>query len=258
MRINSWPKFAKYVRSQGCNLLDKLDEYDNAVLVAGCQRSGTTIISKVITKSDGMVKFQFGTDDELDAGLILSGVVPHHENGRYCFQTTYLNECYEEYFKHGNKFKLIWVLRAPHSVVYSMMYHWKNFALNELFKAIGKPFTNEAHKKLSQRFGLPGHKKIYRACAAYNGKFSQLSIILEKLGSDRVYVVDYSDLVQSPEDTLKDIYHFIDLEYRDEYSEMIHAKSSTKADRLSEEQKNIISAECEAIYQSCRKHITGN
>jgi ligand-binding sensor domain-containing protein len=43
--------------------------------------------------------YWFGRDDELDAALILSGHVDHQQNGRYCFQTTYINECFREYFE---------------------------------------------------------------------------------------------------------------------------------------------------------------
>jgi hypothetical protein len=47
-----------------------------------------------------MTQYYFGSDNELDAALILSGRVAHEPQGRYCFQTTYLNECYSEYFEH--------------------------------------------------------------------------------------------------------------------------------------------------------------
>ena len=257
MRVNTWPKFSKYVRSKGCHLLDRLDEYDDAVLVTGCQRSGTTILSRVITQSKGMVRFQIGKDDELDAALILSGMVQHHETGRYCFQTTYVNECYEEYFRCGNNFKLIWVLRSPHSVIYSMLYHWKRFALNELFQSVGVPFINESRRKSYERFSCLGVRKIYRACAAYNGKLSQLPVILESLGAGRVFVVDYSNLIHSPRETLKNVCQFIDLEYEDKCADMIHGKSASKEKKLTEKEKRIITTECAAAYETCKQYLTG-
>ena len=121
--IQSWKRFHKEVRLKGCHLLRMLGKFKNPVLVAGCQRSGTTILSRVITQSDGMVNYPSRPDDELDAALILSGVEEHESRGRYCFQTTYLNECYTEYFRDEYDYKLIWVLRNPFSVVYSMKYN---------------------------------------------------------------------------------------------------------------------------------------
>ena len=91
--------------------------FGGAILVTGCQRSGTTILSRIITRSDGMVDYWFGRDDELDAALILSGHVWHSPVGRYCFQTTYLNECYEEYFQCDLNQKIIWMIRSPYSVI---------------------------------------------------------------------------------------------------------------------------------------------
>src|SRR3989304_2398887 len=133
-RISSWAMFDRKVRASGKKLLGELDRLHGAILVAGCQRSGTTALSRLITGSDGMVDFQFGADDELDAALILSGWGPHPpRQGRYCFQTTYLNNSYPEYFEHRD-YKLIWVLRNPASVVYSMLYNWKTVALNRLFR----------------------------------------------------------------------------------------------------------------------------
>ena len=38
--------------------------------------------------------------------------------GRFCFQTTYLNNHVFEYFEHDH-YQLIWVLRNPFSVVVS-------------------------------------------------------------------------------------------------------------------------------------------
>ena len=133
----SWKRFHNEVRTNGCNLLDNLIEYPDSVLVSGCQRSGTTILARVITQSEGMVNDWRRSDDELDAALILSGKEKRKNVGRYCFQTTYLNECYGEYFNKNYKFKLIWVLRNPLSVIYSMRYNWGSLSFNELYDACG-------------------------------------------------------------------------------------------------------------------------
>ena len=75
--------------------------------MSGCQRSGGTMLAGILSKSDGIVDFAWSKDDELDAALILSGYEDHVAQGRYCFQTTFLNECYQEYFEHTPDFKLI-------------------------------------------------------------------------------------------------------------------------------------------------------
>ena len=143
--VKSWAQFDRKVRYSGHKLLAQLDMYHNSILVAGCQRSGTTALSRLITGSEGMVNFQLGKDDELDAALILSGWIPYQPIGRYCFQTTYLNDSYTEYFEHYD-YKLIWVLRNPYSVVYSMLHNWKNGALNRLFHHCGSKLIEGREK----------------------------------------------------------------------------------------------------------------
>ena len=135
--INAWRRFGKKVRSNKCDLLKCLKNYPDSVLVSGCQRSGTTMLARLFTASEGMVKYYFGVDDEHDAALLLAGIEEKPQEGRYCFQTTYLNECYREYLNNDLSFKLIWVVRNPFSVVYSLLYNWDSFALDELFEACG-------------------------------------------------------------------------------------------------------------------------
>jgi hypothetical protein len=116
----------------GQRLLAKLDDYPDAILVAGCQRSGTTALARLLKRADGMIDHAFGHDDELDGALLLAGHATRGTEGRHCFQTTYLNDRFREYFEH-RAFRLIWMLREPRSVVYSMLNNWKRGALNRLF-----------------------------------------------------------------------------------------------------------------------------
>ena len=76
-RIKTWRRFAREVRPKGCRLLSRLERFPKSVLVTGCQRSGTTMLSRIITQSEGMTNYWFGKDDELDAALILSGEVEY-------------------------------------------------------------------------------------------------------------------------------------------------------------------------------------
>ena len=256
VHITSWPKFAKEVRSKNCNLLKELYKFPNSVLVTGCQRSGTTMLSRVITKSNGMVNYWFGKDDELDAALILSGAVSHEPHGRDCFQTTYLNERYSEYFMQDDDFRIIWVLRNPFSVVYSLLYNWKRFAFNELFRTCGTDFLNWEDRCRYDMFGRMGVGRIKRACMAYNGKVLQLNEIIERIGKARIMVVEYDQLVNNKERQLPEIYDFITLEFKPEYLEYIHAKSTDKARHLSEKQKQVVQKMSVPIYEDAKKHLS--
>lgn len=255
VNIQKWPQFAEKVRKKRGPLLKELDRFEQSVLVAGCQRSGTTMLARIITKSDGMVNYWFGRDDELDAALILSGTVPHEAKGRYCFQTTYLNEKYTEYFEHQNGHKLIWVIRNPYSVVYSMKYNWKGWALNELFQACGAEFLEDKYLKRYQQFGLIGVPKILRAALSYKGKSLQILEILERLGRDKVLILDYDDLILDKENMLKKVYGFIGLSYKNSYADMINAKSIHKSDKLSKREKNVVDAYAFPTYETVKKLI---
>jgi len=250
--IKSWQKFGKQVRTKGCVLLNKLDDFPNSVLVSGCQRSGGTMLAGILTKSEGMVDFAWSKDDELDAALILSGYEKHEPKGRYCFQTTYLNECFPEYFQHPAKFKLIWLLRNPHSVVYSLIHNWKRFALNELYLACGMQITPDDIVNRYNRFGLFAVNRLTRACMSYNAKISQIYQILEKLTSENVYVIDYDELVKKKHILLPDLYDFIGLSYNEKYADAILSSSLKKADKLSTRERKMVDDVCMPVYEKLK------
>lgn len=251
--IRSWKDFAKRVRRNGCGLLRRLPDFRNAVLVTGCQRSGTTMLSRRITHSEGMAKYQFTEDEELDAAQILSGTVTLYPKGRYCFQTTYVNECYDEYFREGTDFRMIWVVRNPYSVVYSMLYRWRRFALNELFTSCGGHLLEPAKRKRYERFGRLGVRPLTRACLAYQGKVSQLFDIRKRLDGDRLMVVDYDKLIVDKDRLLKRIYEFIELPYRAEYSGYIREGSTLRAERLAAWEAETIRGYCSEVYGEALK-----
>ena len=250
--INTWKRFARDVRAGKCKLLKELPKFDNSILVAGCQRSGTTALSRVITTSNGMVNYWFGKDDELDAALILSGNVYHVPRGRYCFQTTYLNECYIEYFDHLQKHRLIWIIRNPFSVIYSMMYNWGSFAFNELFDACGAPLLGEEESRNYVRFGRIVVPRLRRACLSYNGKVSQIFQLLDRFSNDRIIVTEYDELVKHSSHILPKLYDFIALDYKSEYSSKLHVDSVNKSKHLSQKEKRIIQNYCIPIYEKAR------
>lgn len=253
--IDNWAQFRDIVRPQGCQLLRRLSDFPNSVLVAGCQRSGTTMLARIITQSEGMVNYWGERDDELEAALILSGQIAHSPRGRYCFQTTYLNNCYREYYEHlSSGFKLIWVIRNPFSVVFSMLNNWVPWALDDLFLSCGKAQLRGFDRWRYALFGLSGVSPLRRACYSYLGKTSQLLELRAQLPDQNMIVVDYDDLVSHKRELLPEIYRFIKLPYRAEYSETIHSESLKKSSELSDRELSRVRSTCSDGYMQSRKY----
>lgn len=247
--ITDWQQFSVEVRSKGCQLLKRLDDFPNSVLVAGCQRSGTTMLSRIITQSHGMTNYWFGPDDELDAALILSGYVRHIPQGRYCFQTTYLDSYFREYFDHTVGHKLIWVLRNPYSVVYSLIYNWKKGAVAQLFDECGAELVRGRDALLYKLLGDRGISQVRQACYFYVAKTLQAFELAERLGQERLMILDYDDLVMRKETLLPEVYNFIGIEFRTDYLRKISSDSVKKARQLSQRDKNVVREICDATYQ---------
>lgn len=251
--VTSWRQFEKQVRCKSSCLLCDLDRYHDAILVAGCQRSGTTILSRIITQSDGADGYQYTNDDELDAALILSGQINHdpEDNKRYCFQTTYLNDSFPEYFDHDD-FRLVWVLRNPYSVIYSMIHNWKRGALNRLFNRCGARFLEGKEKDRYGLFGSCAVSRIRKACLSYNGKVSQTNELFDKLGSGRMLVVEYDEVIKHKSRLLPEIYEFLGMQYKNEYEDKLHSRSINKSDRFSGSHKEMIQQACWDLYCDMR------
>ena len=254
VNVQNWQEFRR-ITANNCNLLKELDKFPNAILVTGCQRSGTTMVSRIITESDGMVKYSFGHDDELDAALILSGLAEHQPQGRYCFQTTYLDECYGEYLNHDGLFKIIWVLRNPLSVVYSLMYNWRQGALENTFRNCGAQLLEKSQKWKYQFFGVRAISRVMQASLLYTYKVSQFLELNSRLGPEKIIAVDYDDLVLNSEKSLQEIYRFADLRFRPVYSKQIHRNSLQKSNRLTEREISTIRSMSEPIYLEARRLI---
>lgn len=246
--VHGWRRFARDVRSVNCRLLSHLHAYPDSVLVAGCQRSGTTMLARLITASDGMVNYYFGVDDEHDAALLLSGRVDKSVEGRYCFQTTYLNECYREYLSSDVPFRLIWVVRNPYSVVCSLLYNWERFALDELFESCGISIMGANAKRRYRLFGMFGLSRLERACYAYAGKTAQALDLAASLPADRFRVVDYDRLVKLKDVLLPELYRFIGLPYKTSYADRVHRRSLDKAGRLTVRERSMIKRLSVPVY----------
>lgn len=255
-KIETWPQFVKHIRSQKMELLQRLDQFPHSILVTGCQRSGTTALARLITQSAGMTNYWFGQDDELDAALILCGAVEHAPHGRYCFQTTYVNDSLPEYFEHHNGHKIIWVLRNPYSVVYSMLHNWKRHALNQLFVQCGLSALSSNDLRRYQRWGTFGFGRLKKACYAYVGKTNHFFALKNGILPDNFLAVEYDAMVQNKEAILPEIYKFIGLDYREEYSARIVARSVNKSDQLSQKDKEVIKGICWPVYEESLQELT--
>jgi hypothetical protein len=247
----TWDEFRDITQRPGVRLLRQLSNFPNAVLVSGCQRSGTTMLSQILLESSGIVDYRTGRDSELNGALILSGIADHQPQprGRYCFQTTYLNDHYKEYFEHPANFKIIWVLRNPASVVHSMLHNWRSAALDRLFEDCGADTlvgVDRWHHKLR---GAQALDRLRRACWAYNGKTSQLFQLHHRLGPSIVMTVDYDDLVTRKATLLPRIYNFLGLSFRTEYLDKIKSGSLNKRSAFNPSQVRIIEMLCEKVYE---------
>lgn len=251
-RITTWRGFYKKIESDGGKYLARLDDFRSSILVTGCQRSGTTMLSRIITGSDEMSNYYFGSDDELAAALILAGYVAYEPKGRFCFQTTYLNDHYEEYFEHPEAYQIVWMLRNPYSVVYSMAYNWRRRALNHLYETCGKRHLEEVDHYMGENSKVRSDSPIFRACLAYKGKVSQLFRLRNRIASKRLLVVDYDGLVSQKEENLPLIYDYVGLEYHRRYAHQIR---STNVSQRNFERGNreMVEAICLPTYRMALK-----
>jgi hypothetical protein len=251
--ITSWAAFHSIVKKPDRPLLATLGSYTDPIFVAGCQRSGTTALARLLKRAHGMVDHTFGHDDELDAALLLSGHVSQDTGGRFCFQTTYLNDRFGEYFEHSN-FRLIWMLREPRSVVYSMLHNWKRGALNRLFDACGAEVLAKAKPEGAVGAWL-GPSRLEKACASYVAKTSQTFELVERLGS-RIAVVDYDEVVAHKDRVLPQLCEFAGLEYEPRLGDMLHARSIGKRDRLGARANEYVDGFCNEVYERALQRRT--
>jgi hypothetical protein len=248
-KFRSWKRFHHGPRKQAAPLLGLLPRYVDCVLVAGCQRSGTTMLTRVIARSQGFRSFALTHDDELDAALILSGHITLPVGPRYCFQTTYLNERYGEYALMRPDQRLIWVLRNPYSVVYSMLYNWKRFALNELYDSCAATGTESR----PWPFGLSIARK---ACLAYAAKTAQIMTIRRLVQPHQILVVEYDQIVSAPNEWLPRIFGFVGEPYHSTYSAAVRADSLAKAKRMPSRLTQLVEQLAAPTYGECLKLVT--
>lgn len=250
-KYRNWRRFHRGPRQRPAALLKMLPSYADAVLVAGCQRSGTTMLTRVIANSRGFRPLSLTHDDELDAALALAGYVDLPRATRYCFQTTYLNERYPEYAMLGPGQRLIWMLRNPYSVIRSMVHNWKRWALDELFESSEARARERLGAIDLPRPGPFGHSRIFKACMAYVGKTSQVLSIRQSIAQEILMVIDYDDIVSNRVEQMRDIGAFIGQRFEPGVDSGIRADSLRKADRLTPADRLLIERIAAPTYAEC-------
>jgi hypothetical protein len=249
--IRSWAAFQTIVKRPDRPLLALLDDYADPILVAGCQRSGTTALARLLKRADGIVDHAFGHDDELDGAVLLAGQATRAADGRHCFQTTYLNDRFREYFQHRG-FRLIWMLREPRSVVYSMLNNWKRGALNRLFEACGAEVLAQAGERPTLGSTWLGPSRLAKACASYVGKTAQTAELRERLGP-RIAIVDYDELVAKKHELLPSLCEFAGVKYDTRLADALHDRSVGKRERLGARDAEYVDRMCSDVYTRARQ-----
>lgn len=252
MSIRNWKQFSRQVRSRPRPLLQKLPDYPNCVLVSGCQRSGTTLVSRMVRTSPDIAEFPTSRDDELDGALLLSGETDCASKGRFCFQTTYLNERYVEYRDHMENFQLIWVIRNPFSVVWSMLHHWKRFALEELFRSCGLAHLKKEQQKGNLLFAGVRMRSLEKACASYLAKAAQLFEIHAVSDGTRLLVIGYEELIRNPPEVMAKIEAFLGISFEPGALDLIHPKSMRRHLALTRPDRDRIQLYCMPVYHAAR------
>ena len=192
------------------------------------------MLTRVIARSPAFRPLALTHDDELDAALALSGCLDLPRGTRYCFQTTYLNERYREYARLLPRQKLIWVLRNPRSVVYSMIYNWRRWALNELYEASRADAERQVPGIDTRRgFSLWGPSRAHKARVAYVGKSAQIFEIVALVPPQQLLIVEYDELVRSPAACFPRVFEFIGEPYDPACTAIVRADSVPKASRRS-------------------------
>ncbi len=243
-KVESWARFHRCVKP-GRKLLGELERYPDPLLVAGCQRSGTTAVARMLSKAEGVADHRFGVDDELDAALLLCGYAELPLEGRPCFQTTYLNDRVFEYFEHGN-FRLLWIVREPRAVVHSMLNNWSRAALRRLYNACGRESPTSGGALRAAR--ALWQSSLDKACAAYSAKTAQTFELAGRLPENRLLVVEYNDMVLNKEASIPALLRFADLPYRSELLETIHTRSA-KREPWSGRQAERVDELCRPVYE---------
>lgn len=255
IRSVNWLFFDWLVRSSKTSLLKRLTDFQNPVLVGGCQRSGTTAVTQVLSSAGEISTFRIGIDNELDGALILAGASDFEPNksSRYCFQVTYLNDSLLELCEVREVFKMVWVIRNPWSVVYSMLHNWRASALEQLYRSCVANQSAYTDGRLHLLAGANrARRRLIKACICYCVRSSQLFELAGNQTNGQLLVFDYDLLVSEPNRILPEVFRFAELTFEESQIGMLHPKSLTKAsESFSSTERQLIEEICYPTYSRC-------
>jgi hypothetical protein len=233
--ITSWPDF--YAATANQPLLAKLDDYRDALLIAGCDWSAVTAITHLFKRLPGFADSSWSHNDELDGALLLAGLHPTRTPARSCFQTTYLSERYREYLAHEH-FKLVWIVREPRATVHSL--------LSSRERASARW---PAHLLAAKSEG-PRASRLEKACAAYIASIGQMLELKERLG-ERLAVVDYDELSADRNRLLPALCRFASVGCSPNLLRHLHGKSVRKG-ALASFEAAIVDRLTTSVYRRAR------
>lgn len=206
---SSWRRFYETVDDEP--LLAKLDDFPDALLIAGCDWAAVTAVTHLFKRLPEFAESSWSHHNELDGAVLLAGLREHHAPSRHCFQTTFVGERYREYLAHGH-FKLIWIVREPRAAVHS--------ALSNRDRACA-PWPARG------RAGRGAVSRLEKACAAYVGNLRQMLELKERLRK-RIAVVDYDELAADRNRLLPALCRFASVSCDKSLLRHLHGKSVRK------------------------------
>ena len=254
--IKSWHQFER-IRHGTKPLLQVLPTLNKPILVAGCQRSGTTAVTRILRSGGDFGELSVTPDDELDAALILAGELPPPRGHRLVLQTTYLNNHYREYFDHKN-FNLIWLIRNPREVINSMLNNWSSGALRRLFHACGSRQLNKKQLARYARIGHWGFSKLEMACYSYLEKSHQALEISRALANHQVTFLDYNRFVAEPHETVRFLCAYSGITYSPQIANTLQRDVRKRAtNQLSKTQERTVQEICDDAWHQTLKLTNG-
>jgi hypothetical protein len=216
--ITSWHGFHEATANRP--VLARLDAYPDALLIAGCDWSAATAITRLFKRLPCFADSSWAHDDELDGALLLAGLQDGPTEGRHCFQTSFVRERYREYFAHDHH-RLVWIVREPRAAVRSLL-GLRQRTLPQR-KALGLTPKSSSGQ---------GASRLEKACATYVATIRQTLELKERLG-ERVAVVDYDELVGDRARLLPALCRFAAVSCDSRVLRHLHGKSVRKGELAS-------------------------
>jgi hypothetical protein len=239
-QYSSWHDFYQVIADRP--LLAKLDDYPDALLIAGCDWSATTAVTRLFKRLPCFVDSSWSHDDELDGALLLAGLRARSTVGRHCFQTSYVGDRYHEYLAHDS-YRLVWVVREPRSAVRSLLC------------SRDKSLPRRAALGLAAKCAAgQGASRLEKACATYLASIRQTVELKERLG-DRIAVVDYDELCAARARLLPALCRFASVPCDRHLLRHLHGKSVRKG-ALASWEATVIDELAGLAYRRARRATT--